>query len=432
MIGYVGLSHLGLVSSIVAASKGYKVVAYDPDSELCRCLGEEQLNVSEPGLNDLLSSHKADIKFTSDKTYLAQCQIVYISLDVPTNDEGASDLGAINRLIDDILPNLSENTCLVILSQVPPGFNSEMYESRISILKSLNISLFHQVETLVFGQAVDRSANPERIIIGSSDRTQVLPTDYAHFLATFGCPLFLMSYQSAELTKASINMFLVSSVTATNTLAEICESLGADWREIAPALKSDRRIGQYAYLAPGLGLSGGNLERDMATLSSISAKYDTHSTVIKAYMDNSLYRQSWAKRTLLNHMDIPLDVRQLAIWGLAYKPDTDSVKNSPSVHLIENLPRMNINVYDPEAKLGSELSSVAEQSNDAITACANADALVIMTPWKEFASISLDEISQSMKGNLLVDPFGVLDGENCRARGFQHYQLGVSANRQTN
>ena len=426
MIGFVGLTHLGLVSSIAAASKGYEVVAYDPNEELCSQLSQHILPISEPGLEDQLEDNPGEISFTSDSHDLSSCQIVYISLDVPTNDDGTSDLQAIRLLCQNVIYSLAANSSLVVLSQVPPGFNRELYDQFRGVLAKQNISLFHQVETLIFGQALERATNPERIIIGCYDPLISLPSAYASFLDSFDCPLFVMRYESAELAKASINMFLVSSVTATNTLAEICENVGADWREIAPALKADRRIGQYAYLVPGLGLSGGNLERDMATLNNLSAQHDTHSKVIDAYLDNSIYRQAWVHRILSAKLVFNDVNARLAIWGLSYKPDTDSTRNSPAIALIESLKGLKMQVYDPQAILDDNTASLVKQYGNPISACCDADALAIMTPWREFSDISLENVLTSMKGRLIVDPFGVLDNSACRIAGLEQHQLGVS------
>ena len=156
-----------------------------------------------------------------------------------------------------------------------------------------------------------------------------------------------MRYESAELAKISINMFLVASVTTTNTLAEICETIDADWEEIAPALRLDRRIGQYAYLSPGLGLSGGNLERDLNTIIKLGQSHATDTGVVDAWLNNSQYRRDWVLRCVRNNVLKHLETPVICILGLAYKPDTHSVKNSPSIALINQLKIHEVNAHDP-------------------------------------------------------------------------------------
>jgi UDPglucose 6-dehydrogenase len=424
MIGFVGLSHLGIVSSIATASKGFQVAAYDPDSNLCDTLAKSQLPIAEPGLSELLESSRDQIGFSSDPSFLNRCEVVYISKDAPTEDDGASDLTAIQNLIDAICPHLAPDACLVLLSQVPPGFNRRLSKSLGSRSGASNISLFHQVETLIFGQAVDRALNPERIIVGCSSTNQPIPQAYSSLLDSFDCPVLTMSYQSAELTKAALNVFLAASVTASNTLAEICEKIGADWNEIVPALRSDRRIGPYAYLAPGLGLSGGNLERDLATIGAISSEYGTDSGVIDAYLTNSQHRQSWALKTLCANSPAGSDGSTVAVWGLTYKPDTNSTKNSPALSLINGLGNTKVRAYDPKAVLEPQTFSNIDQTETALDCCHGADALAIMTAWKEFSAVDLDQVREMMAGRVIVDPLGLLEREKCAALGFQLHQLG--------
>ena len=147
-----------------------------------------------------------------------------------------------------------------------------------------DVHLFYQVETLIFGRALERALRPERLIVGCADPDRDLPPAYAEHLALFHCPIFRMRYESAELTKIAINMFLVSSVSVTNTLASLCEQLGADWAEIVPTLRLDARIGPHAYLSPGLGLSGGNLERDLATVRRLAAAVGSDAGIVDAWL----------------------------------------------------------------------------------------------------------------------------------------------------
>ncbi|TMI78225.1 MAG: hypothetical protein E6H04_12820 [Bacillati bacterium ANGP1] len=179
---------------------------------------------------------------------------------------------------------------LVVLSQVPPGFTRSV--------RFPPERLFCQVETLITGQAIERATQPERFIVGCADPTAPLPGPYAAVLGAFRCPIFPMRYESAELAKIAINCCLAATVTVANTLAELSERVEADWGEIVPALRLDRRIGQHAYLAAGLGLAGGNLERDLATVVRLSAAAGSDAGVIRACVDNSRYRRDWALRTL--------------------------------------------------------------------------------------------------------------------------------------
>jgi len=262
VVGFAGLTHLGLVSALALASKGFRVVGYDTDAARVRDIAAGRLPVVEPGLDELARGCGKRISFSSQVKDLGACDLVYISTDVPTDDRGESDLSGISASIAQVIASLSPRALLVVLCQVPPGF------TRALPLPSER--LFYQVETLVFGRAVERATRPERYIVGCADTAKALPEAFAAVLGAFGCPILPMRYESTELAKIAINCCLVASVTIANTLAELSERIGADWCEIVPALKLDARIGQGAYLAPGLGIAGGNLERDLATIARLS------------------------------------------------------------------------------------------------------------------------------------------------------------------
>ena len=238
-VGFAGLTHLGIVSSTAAAAKGARTVAFDPDVALVNRLNAGDLPIHEPGLAELIAANADRIAYTADIHDLERCELIYVCPDVPTDDRGGSDLSGLKPLLDVVAAAMRPDAVLVILSQVPPGFTrANAPAGRI---------VYCQVETLIFGLAVERAMKPERFIVGCADPAAPLPPALTGFLGAFGCPILPMRYESAELAKISINMFRVSSVSTTNTLAGLCERIGADWSEIAPALKLDGRIGPYAY-----------------------------------------------------------------------------------------------------------------------------------------------------------------------------------------
>jgi UDPglucose 6-dehydrogenase len=316
---------------------------------------------------------------------------------------------------------------LVVLSQVPPGFTRRIAD-RIRKVRP-DLTVIYQVETLIFGRAVERAMQPERFIIGSGDPDAPLPDRYAGFLDAFQCPLLPMRYESAELAKISINMCLVASVTTANTLAELCEAIGADWSEIAPALKLDRRIGPHAYLAPGLGISGGNLERDLVTVRTLAREHGTDAGIVDAWLVNSRSRREWVLRTLHTLILLRLQKPTIAVWGLAYKPDTTSTKNSPALHLLDALRPYAVQTYDPRVRLDGAGFSNVRQSASALDACIGADVLTIMTPWMDFAGIAPHLLAERMRGRVVIDPLAVLDQRKFAEYGFTCHRLGASARR---
>jgi UDPglucose 6-dehydrogenase len=237
--------------------------------------------------------------------------------------------------------------------------------------------------------------------------------------------VLLMRYESAELAKISINMFLVSSVSTTNTLAELCEAIGADWSEIVPALRLDKRIGQHAYLSPGLGIAGGNLERDLATVIRFADERGTDAGVVRAWLANSRHRRDWALRLLHEHILSKVPDPVLAVLGLAYKQDTHSTKNSPSLALLAHLHPFRVRLYDPVVAASEASHPRAQDAKSELEACDGADAVIVMTPWPQFAKIEAAEAARRLRGKLVLDPYAVLDERACRSAGLDYRRIGA-------
>lgn len=418
-IAYVGMTHLGLCSAVGAASKGFTTLGFDVDPDLVARLRQGRLPVNEPDLDDLLAANRARITFSSDAEELAACDVIYVAPDVPTDDTGTSDLAKLDQLLALVIEHARADAVIVVLSQVPPGFTRARQRPGRPI--------HYQVETLVFGRAVERTTLPERFIVGCpGDPSEPLPAAMRTYLEAYGCPILPMRLESAELAKISINCCLVASVTVANTLAELCERIGADWSEIVPALKLDARIGPRSYLAPGLGIAGGNLERDLATVIRFSEAHGTDAGVIRAFIGNSRHRKDWALRVIHSEILAHLPEARLGVLGLAYKENTHSVKNSPSLAFIRHLKPWPIRVYDPVVPANAAPHPDVTGASSALDAAQGVDALAIMTPWPEFRSIAPKDFAKVMRGKLVLDPYRVLDAKAARAAGLDHRTLGVA------
>jgi UDPglucose 6-dehydrogenase len=281
----------------------------------------------------------------------------------------------------------------------------------------------------VFGASVERACFPERLIIGCANPSDTIDGAFGRVLSAFGCPVLRMSYESAELTKIAINVCLAASITATNVLSGIASRVGADWGEIAPALRLDERIGLHAYLTPGLGIGGGHLTRDLVTVSEIAKRtkgrgYVNEADAIDAMLRDSVNRQFWPLRMLKESVLYTVSDPVIGVLGVTYKKNTQSVRNSPSIALIKQLVGTRLRVFDPAVIAPTQPGLVNAESMESVAL--GADALVIMTPWPVFRTLDVERVGRDMRGRIIIDPFGVLDHERVRAAGFRHFVLGRS------
>jgi UDPglucose 6-dehydrogenase len=413
-IAFVGMTHLGLVSAAAAASRGFETVGLDRDRALIDRLNSLNLPVREPGLPELIERARK-LSFSHDLGELARCDLVYVSPEVATNQDGRSDLKGAEALIAEVLGRMPPEAVLVLLAHVPPGFTRTVdwpAERR-----------FYQVETLVSGRAVERATGPECRAIGCADPARPLPPPLAELLAAFDCPILPMRYESAELAKISINMCLVASISVANTMAELCERMGADWGEIVPALRHDPRIGPHAYLAPGLGLGGVNLERDLATVIRLAAAHGADAEIAAAQMVNSRHRRDWAADTI-RRLGLDTAGQPLAVWGLAYKENTHSVRGSPALLTLAQFPDTRFQVHDP-AVPEDGVPKALTRVRSPLQALDGAAALLVLTPWPEYRGIAPSAIADQLAGNDIVDPYRLLDRAAVRAAGLRHHMLGL-------
>jgi UDPglucose 6-dehydrogenase len=423
---FLGLSHLGINYAIAWGSFGQTVVGFDLDRAQVERLWAGDLPVHEPGLPELLERSRPWITFSDDFACVAECDLVVIARDVPTDSSNASDLSPVLELLDAAVPHLRDGVTLAIMSQLPTGFTRRLSERVNAARPELDFSLFYWVETLVFGDAVRRALHPERIIVGCADPSQGLPGPLAMGLEGFACPIFLMGYESAELTKMAINLYLIGSVAYANTLSDVCEAIGADWSEMVPALKADARIGPAAYLRPGLGVAGGNLERDLVTLRTLAHRHGLDTGYLDALTEHHARRLDWASRRLAERVFSAEPRPTIAVWGLTYKKNTRSTKNSPSLRIIAELQdRARLRAWDPVIRHG-DVSVQAEVLDDGRTALEGADCLLIMADWDEFAQADLDGLRTAMRRPLVIDCVGVLESRRADMHGIEYLSMGRS------
>jgi UDPglucose 6-dehydrogenase len=421
---FVGLSHLGIVSSAGWASHGRRVLALDPDRDLVTRLKRGDVPFHEPGLPDLIERARCWLEFSSDLSRVDECALVVIARDVPTEADNTSDTRVVQNLIDRTVPHLRAGVALAIMSQVPPGFTRAVGEQIGLARPELEFELYYWVETLVFGDAVHRTLRPERFIVGCADPAARIAPALEDGLLAYECPILPMRYESAELSKTAINLYLIGSVTYANTLADVCQAIGADWSEVVPALRLDRRIGPAAYLRPGLGIGGGNLERDLVTLQHVCNIRGVDTTYLDALARHNAQRLGWVHRMLRQYVFDRVPDPTIAVWGLTYKKDTRSTKNSAALRVILDLDgRARVRAWDPVIR-ASDLSVPAEIVSKPEEALDGADCLLLMTEWDEVARSDLNAMRSRLRRPIVIDCVGILDHRRGEMDGLTYVCMG--------
>ena len=416
-LGFVGLTHLGLNYLAASAQKNFSVTGVDINNKKIIRLNKKIIEYEEPNLKKVILKNNKNIRFSNDFKNLKKCNLVFISQDVKTSASGKSDLKNLRILIDKTIKHLNKNAILVVLSQMKPGF-----------MRSINIDhkkLYHQVETLIFGKAFNRALYPERIIVGCQSKFNEINPIYLRYLKSFKCPILKMEYESAEIAKISINLLLASSVTTTNILSELCEKMSADWNDIVPALKLDKRIGKFAYIKPGLGISGGNIERDIVTVKSLLRKKSPPDLLLKNILENSQYMKTWISRILTKEMILDEKNKiSIGIIGAAYKENTNSIKNSPIIDLLNYLKnKKNISIYEPMLNLELKNKNI-QQVKDLKKLINKNKILIFMRPWVNHKEIQ--NIHKNLNNKLIIDPYRVINFKDQKNRSNKYFTLGTN------
>ena len=396
-ISFCGLSHLGLVYSSIYSKFAKQTVCFDNNIELIKNLNQKKLNINEPKLKGQLFNSKKKIKFTSNINDILNSDLVFISLDVPTDKNGISNYSKINNLIKLIKDKLKKNCSLIILSQLFPGYCDK-------ILSKESFNLYYQVETLVFGEAIDRALKPERIIIGSKIK-KIRDNKYNFLLKKFKCPKLIVSYKTAEMTKISINIMLTSTAMTSNYLSLLSEKFDFDWSQVSESLRLDKRIGKYAYLNPSLGLSGGNLERDVSNIKKLIKKYKIDTSLINSWNKISNLRKDWITN-VLTKLSKKYKLKKISMLGLSYKVNTNSIKNSNAIYTIKKMKKLHFVSTDPVVNF-HQISNIQNIEIQNITRCIKSSKIIIIaTPWKQFFNY-LRYNQNILNNKILVDPFNL-------------------------
>jgi UDPglucose 6-dehydrogenase len=395
-----GLWHLGVVTAACLASVGHDIAAFDEDGERITELRSAQLPVAEPGLEELvragLESGRLSF-FDEPGDALAGADVLWIAYDTPVDDDDLADVDFVVARAAALMAALPEQAFVIVSSQLPVGTTRRFERERIAYVP----------ENLRLGSAIEAFMSPDRVVVGiDSERDRAL---VARLLAPVTDRVEWMGFESAEMTKHALNAFLATSVTFANEIATLCERVGADAHEVARGLKTDVRIGPRAYLSPGPAFAGGTLARDVEFLTETAALEGVSAPLLSAVRPSNEEHRQWPRRTvesLLNGSAGPV-----AVWGLAYKVGTDTLRRSSALTLCLALAREGVTVrtHDPAVRaLPPDVPKEILLCSTAAEALDDAAALVVATPWPQFRDVEPDELVARMRSPNVVDTTGAL------------------------
>lgn len=401
-----GLWHLGSVTAACLASIGNSVTGLEFDCATVDGLKQGIPPVFEPGLEDVIKRAMASgkLRFTAEaETALRDIEVLWVAYDTPVDDDDNADVDYVLAQIEQVMPHLPVATTVVISSQLPVGSIRQLEAIARSRFPEKVLGFACCPENLRLGKALDVFLKPDRIIVGTRsardrerlDRVLRLITDRIEW----------MSVESAEMTKHAINAFLATSVTFANEIAAICELVGADAKEVERGLKSESRIGPKAYLSPGAAFAGGTLARDIAFLNRIGMERRLKTPLLSSVKPSNDEHKHWVQRRLQSFFP-NLARGKVAIWGLTYKPGTDTLRRSMAVELCDWLIGQDVSVcvHDPAVKvLPSEWDGKVQRTDEPLEAIKGANALVISTEWPQYREITGDAVAKAAPGVTILD-----------------------------
>jgi UDPglucose 6-dehydrogenase len=430
-VGVLGLWHLGSVTAACLAEGGFDVVGLDPDSEVVAELAAGRPPVGEPGLAELIAAdvEAGKLAFAApDEESLSRLDVLWVAFDTPVDEEDRVDIDFVVDRVRDVLPWLDQGTLVVTSSQLPVGTVAG-FEAFATEAGRDDLEFAAVPENLRLGKALDSFRAAERFVAGV--RSQAGHDALAPLLEPFAETIEWMGVESAEMTKHALNGFLATSVAYINEIATISEAVGADAAEVSRGLKSDVRIGPRSYLGPGDAFAGGTLARDITTLRRIAGENDLPANLVGGVADSNDAHRQWARRVLSDFLGAEggLDGKRIGVWGLAYKPGTDTLRRSSSLELCRWLRAegAEVSAYDPAvaALPEADLALGIEMAESALDAATDADALVVSTAWPEYREVGAAEILGAMGGTLIVDAAGFLTGTVGTDPGATYVRVGV-------
>ena len=429
-ITVIGTGYVGLVAGACLADMGNNVICIDNNEQKLAQLKAGIIPIYEPGLEELVKSNVIEkrLEFSSNlDSAVKKSEVCFIAVGTPQGEDGSCDLQYVLNVAEQIAKSMNGYKVIVDKSTVPVGTAEKVAE----LVKSNTIYPFDVVsnpEFLKQGNAVDDFLHPDRVIIGSdSDKaTTIMQEIYSPFFRT-GNRIIVMDVKSAEMTKYAANSFLATKISFMNEIANLCEKVGADAEMVRVGISTDSRIGNK-FLFPGLGYGGSCFPKDVKALIKTASENGCEMSIIKSTDEvNKKQRYNFIEK-IINILGNDLSGKTFAVWGLAFKPKTDEMREAPAITIINELLERGakIKVFDPKALESAKIifHDKIEYSKNAYEAIENTDALLLLTEWNEFRRPDFEKLKEFMKEPVIFDGRNQYDSKRLAEKGFKYYSIG--------
>ena len=429
-IAVVGTGYVGLVTGTCFAETGNTVTCVDIDEKKVAKLRNGEIPIYEPGLDALFDRNikQGRLHFTTNlKEGIEGAKVIFLALPTPPGEDGSADLQYVLRVASDLGPLLEDYTVIVDKSTVPVG-TAEEVRAKIAEKANVDFSVVSNPEFLREGVAVEDFMKPDRVVVGtSSTKAQEIMDKLYSPMVRQGNPVIFMDEASAELTKYAANSFLATKITFMNEVANLCELLGADVDMVRKGIGTDTRIGKR-FLFAGIGYGGSCFPKDVQALAKSAKNADYDFKILNSVMDINKEQKIRLIDKAKRHYGGDLSGKTIAVWGLAFKPYTDDIREAPALYNIEELVKAGakIKVYDPEAmkNVRDIVGDDVEYCVDEYHAAEQADAIFIMTEWPIFRTPDFEKLSTILKGKVIFDGRNLYEPDAMKELGFVYYSIG--------
>ena len=435
----IGTGYVGLVSGTCFAEMGNTVTCIDVDTKKIENLKKGIIPIYEPGLEAMVKRNTENntLHFSTNlKNHLQKCDMAFIAVGTPMGDDGSADLKYVLQVAKEIGQHMTHPLIIVDKSTVPVGTADKVSATIQEELNKRNVSIEYHVvsnpEFLKEGDAINDFMKPDRVVIGSDnmDSTEKMRRLYSPFFRSSQDRLITMDVRSAEMTKYVANAMLATKISFMNEIANICELVGADVNKVRIGIGSDSRIG-YSFIYPGSGYGGSCFPKDVKALKKTAEEHGYKASLISSVEDVNDRQKLVIANKVVNRFGEDLKGKTFAIWGLAFKPETDDMREAPAIYVIKELVKRGakIQAYDPKAMEEAQhfyLKGIEDISyhNSKYETLHNADAMILLTEWKEFRSPDFEELKVKLKESVIFDGRNQYNDDLMKKLGFEYYQIG--------